>query len=260
MAITWRYVLRNRLFALAVRGSESRAPAPAVAAPAAPAAAAPAAPAVAGNDRGSHAVRYVVVVGRQHPDRLVFWQREFASEPRVQVLMDRRRDDRRQREERGGRERRRLERRRPLRTDEDLRTHPVVLIPRDPERRYPVTSHLPAPPNGGERNGTSMDGTRTDDVRERIDRWAAEGQHVLARFIPALLDEGDQGWARARAAERECEILRQQNGLLQVEVKWLLGEIDRFKAERQEIVEAVNRRVSELTQPFNEIVRRLTAA
>ncbi len=246
MAITWRYVLRNRLFALAVRGSESRAPAPA-------------APAVAGNDRGSHAVRYVVVVGRQHPDRLVFWQREFASEPRVQVLMDRRRDDRRQREERGGRERRRLERRRPLRTDEDLRTHPVVLIPRDPERRYPVTS-LPAPPNGGERNGTTMDGTRTDDVRERIDRWAAEGQHVLARFIPALLDEGDQGWARARAAERECESLRQQNGLLQVEVKWLLGEIDRFKAERQEIVEAVNRRVSELTQPFNEIVRRLTAA
>jgi hypothetical protein len=73
------------------------------------------------------------------------------------------------------------------------------------------------------------------DARQRLARWAEEGQHVV-RAIPAILAEHDRWKARAEAAEQECERLRQ--------------EID-------QVGETVRRVMSDSLQPLNETLQRL---
>jgi hypothetical protein len=56
-------------------------------------------------------VRYLVIVSRERPDLFDEMQRRFASDPTVQVLLDRRDGDRRQREHARPAERRARDRR-----------------------------------------------------------------------------------------------------------------------------------------------------
>jgi uncharacterized coiled-coil DUF342 family protein len=73
------------------------------------------------------------------------------------------------------------------------------------------------------------------DVRQRVARWAEEGQLVL-RALPALLAEHDRWKSRAETAEQETERLRQE--IVQVS-------------------DTLRRVLAETLQPLNETLQRL---
>jgi uncharacterized coiled-coil DUF342 family protein len=73
------------------------------------------------------------------------------------------------------------------------------------------------------------------EVRQRMTRWAEEGQSVL-RSLPGILAENDRLRARAEAAEQECERLRQ---------------------EISEVGEGLRRILNESLQPLSETLQRL---
>lgn len=72
-------------------------------------------------------VRCLFVVARDHFDLWHYLRRDFATDEGVQVILDRRRGDRRQRYETPEQERRRSDRRRPS-IDHDLRYRSFVII------------------------------------------------------------------------------------------------------------------------------------
>mgnify|MGYP001576173098 CR=1 FL=1 len=74
-------------------------------------------------------VRGLIIVARDEPDLWHYLTRDFAGNEGVQVRLDRRYGERRQRVQRCEPERRRTDRRRPLRTDNDLRCRPFLIIP-----------------------------------------------------------------------------------------------------------------------------------
>ena len=72
--------------------------------------------------------RYLLIVARDQPALCDYLTRNFAGDPKVQVLLDRRRGKRRQRVESHNPERRRGERRRQRGIDQDLRYRSVVIV------------------------------------------------------------------------------------------------------------------------------------
>lgn len=72
--------------------------------------------------------RYLIVVARDQPALCDYLTRNFSGDAKVQVLLDRRRGERRQRVEPYEPERRRAERRRWPDIGRDLRYRSVVII------------------------------------------------------------------------------------------------------------------------------------
>ena len=72
--------------------------------------------------------RCLFIVARNQPDLWHHLSRDFAGDEEVQVLLDRRRGDRRQRVQSHERERRRTDRRRQPSIDNDLRYRSFVIL------------------------------------------------------------------------------------------------------------------------------------
>lgn len=75
-------------------------------------------------------VRLLFVVARDQPDLWHHLKRDFAQDEEVQVILDRRRGERRQRVQSREPERRRAERRRQPGTEKELRYRSFVIIHR----------------------------------------------------------------------------------------------------------------------------------
>ncbi len=73
------------------------------------------------------------------------------------------------------------------------------------------------------------------DTRQRVIRWAEEGQYLL-RQLPGVFSEHERVRARTEAAEQESERLRQEIG---------------------EIAEAFRKLLNEVLHPMNEALQRL---
>jgi len=87
------------------------------------------------------------------------------------------------------------------------------------------------------------------ETRKRLAQWVEEGQSLLS-FIPGLLDERDQLMAKAEAAERECEKLRQ-------DISGLRNENQLLRNERAEFVETFGKLLNQTPQLMNEMLQKL---
>lgn len=129
-----------------------------------------------------------------------------------------------------------------------------------PEPAGPV----PARTGAGAEGRMDVDEINATELRRRITDWIGEGQHVLGRLIPGLLDQYDRLKARAEEAERQSERLRQELGELQQRLAGLQEENDALRREQEEIV-ALFRRVMDHTmeqvlQPMYEMLQKLRLA
>ncbi len=73
-------------------------------------------------------VRYLLIVARNQPDLWQYLKNNFAGDEKVEVILDRRRGERRQRVQAHEPERRRAERRREPGLDKDLTYRSFVIV------------------------------------------------------------------------------------------------------------------------------------
>jgi hypothetical protein len=87
-----------------------------------------------------------------------------------------------------------------------------------------------------------MEGITATETRQRVIKWIEEGQYLVG-LVQGLLEENGQLGAGARVLEQECEMLRLENGRLQ--------------REREEIVGAFSKLMTELLRPMDEMMQKL---
>ena len=73
-------------------------------------------------------VRYLLIVARNQPDLWRYLKGNFAGDEKVEVILDRRRGERRQRSQPHEPDRRQAERRRPPSLDRDLTYRSFVIV------------------------------------------------------------------------------------------------------------------------------------
>lgn len=73
-------------------------------------------------------VRYLLIVARNQPDLWLYLKNNFAGDEKVEVILDRRRGERRQRIQAHESERRRAERRRQPNLEKDLTYRSFVIV------------------------------------------------------------------------------------------------------------------------------------
>ena len=73
-------------------------------------------------------VRYLLIVARNQPDLWRYLKDNFAGDDKVEVILDRRREERRQRIQPHESERRQAERRRQPSLDKDLTYRSLVIV------------------------------------------------------------------------------------------------------------------------------------
>ncbi len=125
-------------------------------------------------------VRFLVIVGRQAPDLFARVSDQFLDDPRVQVLTDRRRAGRRRIASPRQPERRGQDRRRPPDYFEDIRRHPVVIVPtwkaKDIRPPVRVTQPTAAFEDEVKTEVTTMENTETVTQAQQSDRDLDPGQ------------------------------------------------------------------------------------
>jgi hypothetical protein len=201
-------------------------------------------------------MRFVVIVARHAPDLFNRVSEQFFDDPRVGVVLDRRRAERR-RQAAPGPHRRTRDRRAALDYWHDLRCHPLVVVP---SRRRLEAGRVLAVPSAPSPEALSMEsGDRTPTARQRIEAWIVESQTIIAQVIPAFFQERDGLQYRAEAAEERAEQLTKLAHELQAQVSTLQVEIDelrRLRAEMAESVQACLAEIERLTSDIRAAVRQ----
>lgn len=107
-----------------------------------------------------------------------------------------------------------------------------------------------------------MKADESTETRQRVERWMEEGQHLLGRIIPSLLEQLDRMKSRAEAAEQLSERLRRDLTELQTQTALMRTENEVFRREQAEIREVFARtrdHLSQLLQPIAEWCQKLPA-
>ena len=105
-----------------------------------------------------------------------------------------------------------------------------------------------------------MEELDADDTRQRVDQWMQEGQYLLGRVIPELLDQRDRLRGRADLAEQDRDKLRQELSVLQEEMTSLREENQRFRGEQKEAAQALGavvEHVQQTLQPITDLLLKL---
>ncbi len=177
--------------------------------------------------------RFLVVVARSRPDILAEARQQFADDPRIQVVADRRHGERR----RGGGaywpERRRGDRRTAEDEPDRFPSDPVLVV-RTTERLAPVV-----PP------------------RHQIEHWLRDSQTLLTRIIPSLFEECDGLRRRAEQAEETSRRLGREARELEGEVGRLRSEVERLQRERAAMAGYVQSRMAEVNRLAGELLVKL---
>jgi hypothetical protein len=185
-------------------------------------------------------VRFLVVVARHATDVFAEISEQFLDDPRVEVLQDRRHGERRKSRATNGDDRRLQDRRRSPGYWEDMRYHPVVIVP----TWRPFEARLVTPPSlPPTQEGKPMETVETPAQAwpANVDAWARETQHILTRVIPQMVQDSEDLRRRAGSAEEHVTRLKREVEDLQSEVTRLGAEVDRLTAERATMTEAVHR-------------------
>lgn len=208
-------------------------------------------------------VRFLVIVARQAVDLFARVSDQFIDDPRVQVLTDRRRAERRRLTGLNQPERRSQERRRVPDYWEDIRRHPVVIVPtwKAKEVRPPVRVTQPAANHPYEVTTMERIEPESADAAARawsqIETWIRNSQHVVSQVIPSLMQECDELRKQADSAEAHVARLKRENEDLQGEVTRLGSEVDRLTDERAAMTGVVERGMSEVARLAGEVLTAL---
>lgn len=194
---------------------------------------------------------HLIIASRTHSDLYGHLQRQFAEDDEVEVLLDRRHEERRRREEKRDRDRRRGDRRSGRGKDPGLNHHGFLVVRQLPQGsgarmqwRPPWwESGKPGEPVGLERPQRPSD-PQTIEMQNRVTGWITEGQRMLV-VVAKLLGEYGQISARAETAERKCERLEK-------EMKTLRNEIEHFRRERRQFAETLKTMARQLVESAGE--------
>ena len=178
-------------------------------------------------------IQYLVITARNHPDLYGYLRRQFVGDDRVQVLFDRRHDERRRRSGAHQPDRRRSDRRGGRGKATELGYHGFVVIRQfsGVQWRPPWWGQGAAETASEIARQAGMGGEKGLEARDLVARWVAEGQHLLG-VVPRLLREHEQLTARAEAAERKCERYDE-------ELRCLRSENEHFRRERRQTAETL---------------------
>lgn len=190
-------------------------------------------------------VRYVVIIARNRQELYAYLSRRFLTPDGVQVLLDRRRKDRRHCQVLHEPERRRIDRRSQSGKDYHLPYYGLLVTRQSPEAGWPQfpsgstvsekveIDHLPM---------VAMNQAIPD--RERIAEWVKEGQRLIHRVF-MILQEHQHFASRTEAIERRC------NGL-EDEVRTLRAENEYLRRERRQILDTLNVITKQLVESAGE--------
>jgi chromosome segregation ATPase len=108
-----------------------------------------------------------------------------------------------------------------------------------------------------------MEEVEATETRARVDRWMEEGQYLLGRVLPELLDQRERLRSRADLAEQERDKLRQELNVLQEEENTLRDENQRLRSDRSDAAQALGavlEHVNQMVQPMTDMLQRLQVA
>ena len=202
-------------------------------------------------------MRYLIVVARNELALYEHLRSRHANDPRVRVMIDRRTTGDTATQP-GARPVERRRRRSWLATGA---SHELVELAREDTAESLSPKQQPSVPSEEARR--QMSETETLEDPQRVGRWLAEGQHMLGRAIPALIEDRDRLRQTLETRDRECEQLRGEVGELRRNLGALQNELERLRGERVAMTEAFGGVVDllgQLQRPLEEITRRLHAA
>ena len=211
----------------------------------------------AGEPTGALTMRYLIVVARNEPALYEHLRDRHGNDPRVRVVIDRRTA----RNVATTEGLPRVERRRRRSWLATGASHELVELVRENTAESP--SPTPKPNVHSEEARRQMSETETFEEQQRVGRWLAEGQHMLGRVVPALIEDRDRVRQALEARERECEELRREADELRRTLGSLQNEAERLRGERVAMAEAfggVADLLGQIQRPLEEITRRLHAA
>ncbi|RPI09541.1 MAG: hypothetical protein EHM71_05760 [Zetaproteobacteria bacterium] len=177
-------------------------------------------------------IQYLVIAGRNHPDLYSYLRRQFAGDDKVQVLLDRRHEERRRRGDAHRPDRRRGDRRVGRVKDNGLNYHGFVVVRQFSglQWRPPWWGSGLTEAAGSDRQ-PGADEAKAVDARNLVAQWVTEGQRMLS-VVPKLLQEHEHLAARTETAERKCQRFED-------EIKNLRSENEHFRRERRQTVETL---------------------
>jgi glutathione S-transferase len=134
----------------------------------------------------------------------------------------------------------------------------ISVVPGETGGEFVVVERRPSPSSG--KDLISMGESETIEDRQRLERWLDEGQYMLGRIVPSLVEERDRLKARAEAAEDECGRLRHEILELRKVINDLNGEGQYLRQEQAAIAESVGAlmgQLAELQRPLHDVHRRI---
>ena len=200
-------------------------------------------------------VRFLVVVARHASDIFAEISEQFLDDPRVEVLQDRRRGERRKSRATDRADRRLQARRRTPGYWEDLRYHPVVIVPTwRPVEARSVTPLSPPPIEEVRPMETVESPTQ---AWPGVEAWVRETQHILTRVLPQMVQDSEDLRRRAGAAEEQVTRLKREVEDLQGEITRLGAEVERLNAERADMTQVVHRGMAGIARLADDVTAAL---
>lgn len=201
---------------------------------------------------------YLILVARSEPSLYEYLRQRFRDDPKVEVVIDRRRGAARPSASPGQWSDRRGSGAWVVGIEQALAFRGVAVI-RPGQVTAPAREQ--STPNHHDREERRvMDFMDTLDDRQRVDRWLEESQYLIGRIIPGFLDDRDRLKAKLESTEQECDRLRQESAELRREIGVLQAEVQFFRNDHTAITEVFTGMVEHLTQlqkPLEEVQRRL---
>ncbi len=134
----------------------------------------------------------------------------------------------------------------------------IVVVSGDTGGEFAIVVRRPSPSRG--KDVTNMGETETVEDRQRLERWLDDGQYMLGRVVPSLVEERDRLKLRAEAAEDEIARLRHEIMDLRKVITDLNGEGQYMRQEQAAIAETVGvlmGQLAELQRPLHDVHRRI---
>jgi hypothetical protein len=190
-------------------------------------------------------VRYLVITARNRSELHAYLRRQFSPDDNVQVLLDRRRRERRHRQQLHDPDRRRGDRRGQPGKDNWLQYHGLLIVHQFLEEEWRTSRSGVRVPEGVVRFSAPprIEGEAFED-RERMIGWITEGQRLFS-LLPKLFQEHSHLTDRAETAERKCERLEH-------EIRDLRKENDHFRMERRQIVNGLKALAKQMIETAGE--------
>jgi hypothetical protein len=191
-------------------------------------------------------VRYLVITARNRSELHAYLRRQFSPDDLVQVLLDRRRGERRHRPQLHDPERRRGDRRSQPGKDNWLQYHGLLIVHQLLEGDWRASPSGAAVPEGVVRFSapTRIEGAEAPEDRERVIGWIGEGQRLFS-LLPKFFQEYGHLTDRAETAERKCERLEH-------EIRGLRNENNHFRMERRQLVNGLRALAKQMVETAGE--------